>query len=155
MDRTASDLPSPPDAESQDSVAWRELERQFAFFDLKAKRNHRLHVLLRGLVLVAGAATPLVALTTDRQIWTAVLGAVVVMAEGISQLAQAHDHWVRYRRAAELLRAEALTFCTSTGPYASLDVAEQLDVLAERLTNISTLEGSEWFETAQTARRTD
>jgi hypothetical protein len=143
-----SSLPQPEDAAEQSSLAWRELERMFAYFDRGASRNRLGYLVLRTVVLVAGAVVPIMALAADSPTAVACIGAVIVLAEGFTQLTQVHGHWVRYRRTAEALRREALTFVSRTGAYRQGDL-DRTQLLASRLLDVASQESTGWEETVR------
>jgi len=128
------------------STGWQELERSFGYFQQGARRNRAAYLALRTTVLLAGAIIPIVALATSNEVAVACLGALVVAAEGTTQLTQVHDHWVRYRRTAELLRREALAFVTGTGPYRKGELSDDQQ-LASRIVDFEGQETAAWEET--------
>ena len=141
-------LPEPPDEAVRNSVAWQELERSFRFFHRSAGANRLGYLALRTTVLVAGALVPIVALATSRPTVVASLGAVIVIAEGLAQLTQVHDHWVRYRHTAEALRREAIAFASSAGAYGSGELSGD-QRLAARILDLEAEENSAWEETVR------
>ncbi len=140
--------------EERSSLAWHELEKSFEFFHAGAGANRVAHLGLRSVVLVAGALVPIIALTSANEIIVAVLGALVVVAEGVAQLTQVHDHWIRYRRTAEALRREALAFCTGTGAYQDVAELRRDQRLAARLLDVVGQENSAWEEAVRVGIQT-
>jgi hypothetical protein len=130
----------------KNSIAWQELERSFVFFHKSAGRNRAAYLALRTTVLLAGALIPIVALATSNEVVVACLGALIVAAEGIAQLTQVHDHWVRYRRTAEVLRREALAFVAGAGPYEKGELRDD-QLLAARMLDFAGQESAQWEET--------
>lgn len=145
-------LPQPPDEAVRNSVAWQELQRSFSFFHRNAGANRMGYLALRTTVLVAGALVPIVALATTRPTIVAGLGAVIVVAEGVAQLTQVHDHWVRYRHTAEALRREAIAFASNAGAYGSGDELSGDQRLATRILDLEAEENSAWEETVRAER---
>ncbi len=141
-------LPEPPNEALRNSVAWLELERSFLFFHRSAGANRLAYLALRTIVLVAGAMVPIVALATSRQVVVAGLGALIVVAEGVAQLTQVHDHWVRYRHTAEALRREAIAFASSAGGYGRGDLRDN-QRLATRILDLAAQENAAWEETVR------
>ena len=146
---TPQGLPQPEDETARTSLAWVELNRQFAFFHASAGANRLFYLGMRMTVLIAGALVPIMALTSGSKIVVAALGALVVVAEGTAQLTQVHDHWIRYRRTAEALRREAVAFCTHTGAYHRAVTMTPEQRLATRLLDVSAQESSAWEETVR------
>jgi hypothetical protein len=150
-DSEHSRLPEPPDETLRNSVAWQELRRSFLFYHRNAGANRLGYLALRTTVLVAGALVPIMALATSRQVVVAALGALIVVAEGVAQLTQVHDHWVRYRRTAEALRREAIAFASGAGVYGSGDLTGN-QRLASRILDLEAEENSAWEETVRAER---
>ena len=132
------------------STGWLELERSFSYFQQGARRNRAAYLVLRTTVLLAGMLIPIVALATSNEVAVACLGALIVAAEGVTQLTQVHDHWVRYRRTAELLRREALAFVSGTGPYRKGELSDDQQ-LASRIVDFVGQESAAWEETILSA----
>ena len=143
-------LPQPTDQTMKNSIAWQELERSFDYFQRGARVNRLAYLTLRTTVLFAGALVPIVALAGSNDVAVACLGAVIVAAEGMTQLTQVHDHWVRYRRTAEALRREALAFVSGTGPYQDGELTEEQQ-LAARIVDVAGQESADWEETILSA----
>ena len=152
--RPRQPLPQPVSEQERASLAWSELERSFEYFHSGATANRVAHLGLRVVVLVAGALVPIMALTSTNEIIVAVLGALVVVAEGVAQLTQVHDHWIRYRRTAEALRREALAFCTGTGAYQDVVELRRDQRLAARPLDVVGQENSAWEETVRVGIQT-
>ena len=142
-------LPVPPDETLRNSVAWQELQRSFLFFHKNAGANRLAYLTLRTIVLVAGALVPIVALGSSQQVVVAGLGALIVVAEGLAQLTQVHDHWVRYRHTAEALRREAIALVSSAGVYGSGDLRENERLAASRILDLEAQENADWEETVR------
>ena len=140
-------LPEPEESD-RTTLAWRELERSFTYFDRAARGNRAVYMLLRTIVLVAGAMVPILALSVESAVVVAIVGGVIVVAEGVTQLTQVHGHWLRFRVAAESLRREALAFVSRTGPYQVGDLSRD-QLLASRLSDVATAESSAWEETVR------
>lgn len=91
------------------------------------------------------AAVPVVVLLPDIEpAVPAVIGAVVVVLEGLQQLFQWQANWLRYRATAEALLREQALFTAQAGPYRG-DNAEHL--LAERVEDVLMRENREWVNT--------
>jgi len=144
------ELPQPTDETMKNSIAWQELQRSFDYFQQGARVNRFAYLTLRTTVLFAGALIPIVALAASNEVAVACLGAVIVAAEGMTQLTQVHDHWIRYRRTAESLRREALAFVSGTGPYEKGELSDEQQ-LASRLLDFVGQESATWEETVLAA----
>ena len=82
----------------------------------------------------------------------AVLGAVVVVLEGIQHLNQYQSNWISYRATAEALKHEKYLFLARAGPYTGPQ-AEPL--LAERIESLISQEHSKWVSAREEAGRTE
>ncbi len=145
-------LPQPSGPGERDSAAWLELQRSFRFFQRGARRNRCLYFVLRVTVLIAGASVPIVSLSLAGRSSVALLGALIVVAEGATQLTQVHGHWLRYRRTAESLRREAISFATHSCSYEHAHPSRER-LLATRIVTIIGRENHEWEETVRAIAR--
>ena len=114
----------------------------FHFYDDDADRNRLLYVGLKMLVISSAAAIPVVSLATRSRLSTAVLGAVIAIAEGYMGLTKLHERWVAYRKAAEDLRMERLMWDAGSGPYANRSNRTQL--FGDRMIAVIQHERGDW-----------
>ena len=92
------------------------LEDQLAWYDRKSGSNRRWYLALRITVIVAAAVVPLFALLNFRFV-TSALGALIVIVEGVQQLNNFHENWLRYRATAEDLKHEKYLYAAGAGAY--------------------------------------
>jgi hypothetical protein len=137
--------PPPRVAETQGAggPAWARLEDQLNWYDRKSVAAQRAYKAAKVAQLVVGAAVPVVALAAVPDTLTAILGAVVVVLEGIQQLYQWQTNWVLYRSTAEALKHERYLFLAEAGPYTGRDRDK---VLAERIEGLVSQEHAKWTE---------
>lgn len=137
------------DAPKPEGAAWERLLDQLRWYEresAKAKRwFHRLKVVQ---ILVAAAIPAAVALGADAAV-AGVLGAVVVVLEGLQALFQFQQNWMTYRATAEALKHEQFLYLAGSGPY--LDVARPAALLAERVEGLVSQEHATWTQ-AQSQR---
>jgi hypothetical protein len=124
-----------------DDVTLGRLDDQLAWYDRKAGSNRRWYLALRITVIVAAAAVPLVSMFNFRVV-TSALGALIVIVEGIQQLNNFHDNWLRYRATAEDLKHEKYLYAAGAGAYRAADDAKRL--LAERVEELLSTERGRW-----------
>jgi hypothetical protein len=93
--------------------------------------------------LLLAAGVPVTVASTAPGIVTAVLGALVVVLEGIQQLYQWQTNWVLYRSTAESLKHEQFLYLAEAGPYS---VPQRHRVLAERMEGLVLHEHARWTE---------
>jgi len=117
------------------------LEDQLAWYDRKAGSNRRWYLTLRITVIVAAAVVPLFSLLNFKFV-TSALGALIVIVEGIQQLNNFHDNWLRYRATAEDLKHEKYLYAAGAGAYRAADDAKRL--LAERVEELLSTERGRW-----------
>lgn len=124
------------------------LDDQCTWFEGKAALNQRWYKYLRMVEITAAALIPaLVALgLTGRcgEIASAVLGIIIALSAGATNLCKFHENWVQYRSTAEQLKHERFLYDTQTGPYAG---PERYAALVERVESILMKENAAWAKT--------
>ncbi len=138
-------------AEENDGAdpTWDRLEDQLTWYDHKSVVAQQAYKRIKLAQLVVGATVPVVAALQFPAAVTAVLAAVVVVAEGAQQLYQWQTNWVLYRATAEALKHEKFLYLAAAGPYGTDD---RHRVLAERLEGLVSQEHARWTEARQDAR---
>jgi hypothetical protein len=91
--------------------------------------------------LVAAAAIPVGAAFGATAAVGAVLGAAVVVLEGIQQLNQFQSNWITYRSTAEALKHEKYLYLAKASPF---DGERPLQLLAERIEGLISQEHAKW-----------
>ncbi|WP_433524225.1 DUF4231 domain-containing protein [Nocardia pseudovaccinii] len=127
------------DEERADPV-WERLVGQLNWYGAKSAAAQRAYKQVKLGQIVVGAVVPVVALSAPAVV-TAVLAAVVVVAEGAQQLFQWQTNWLGYRSTAEALKHERFLYLAEAGPYRDVD---RRAVLAERVENLLGRENVEW-----------
>ncbi|WP_433677710.1 DUF4231 domain-containing protein [Nocardia sp. CA-119907] len=126
--------------EEQVDPVWERLIGQLNWYSAKSAAAQRAYKQVKLGQIVVGAVVPVVALSAPAVV-TAVLAAVVVVAEGAQQLFQWQTNWLSYRSTAEALKHERFLYLAEAGPYRDVD---RRAVLAERVENLLALENCEW-----------
>jgi Protein of unknown function (DUF4231) len=90
----------------------------------------------------SAAAIPVVAAFGAPVYVAAILGALVVLTEGILQLNQYHQNWITYRATAEALKHEKFLYLARADVYG--DAAQPLRLLAERIEGQISQEHARW-----------
>lgn len=144
------------------------LDRRIAWYDRSAKKNQLLFRSFKAFTLVAAAAIPFSASLSAAGFSTAdagpgglttfvagLLGAAIVVVEGLQQLFQWQQNWLNYRSTSESLDRERSLFLVGAGSY--LDVPNPRVLLAERIEQIMGQEHSKWMALSEQsgARRSD
>ena len=120
----------------------RRLNDQLGWYDRRAKDHQRWYQRLKVAQIVTAAAIPVVAAFGGGADVAGLLGALVVVVEGLQQLFQFQQNWLRYRSAAQALEAEKHLYLASAGPYARARRPALL--FAERLEGLLSSEVSAW-----------
>ncbi|MEA2151392.1 MAG: hypothetical protein QOD69_3222 [Solirubrobacteraceae bacterium] len=146
-------LPSPaPDAAPAPSPAWERLEDQLGWYDRNSARCKRGFHSLKVAQIVVAASIPVIAALGAATAVAGVLGAVIVVLEGLQQLFQYQQNWTSYRATAESLKHEKYLYRAGAGPYGA--GVDRDAVLAERVEARVSTEHTAWVnEQAEGDRR--
>jgi hypothetical protein len=127
------------------------LEDQINWYDRKSARQKRYFNILKIVTIIAAAMIPLsAALPLEKSLTqplTAVLGAIIVVIEGIQQLYQLPTNWILYRSTCESLKHEKYLFLARAGPYGVAQNPHSL--LAERIESLVSQEHAKWASMQQ------
>ena len=108
------------------------LEDQISWYNKNSLRSHFLFKMLKAVVIVCAALIPLLSGLQATLPWlTGSLGALIAVLEGLQQLNQYQQNWIRYRSTCESLKREKYLYLAKAGPYAGVSDARAL--LAERI----------------------
>jgi Protein of unknown function (DUF4231) len=121
--------------------------QQQAWYDAHAVRARIGYWSIKVIQLVLGAAVPVVAGVHAPAEITGSLGALIVVLEGIQQLFQFHENWIRYRLTATNLTRERNMYEARVGDYAGANPAARLALAVENIVNS---EATSWARAAQT-----
>jgi len=140
---------SAPAATSSPDPIIERLEDQIAWYDLKSASCQRWYKRLKITEIAFAAVIPLLAAFNfpHALIVTGTLGVFVTIFEGLLQLNQYHENWIRYRSACDALKHEKYFYLAAAGPYASTDKPRAL--LAERVEAIVSQEQAKWATVQQ------
>jgi hypothetical protein len=119
------------------------LDSQIAWYDAKSRQCALRFKVLKAVVIGAAAAIPVVA-AFDVEVYVAgILGAVVVVIEGLLQADQYHQNWITYRSTAEALKHEKYLYLARADVYAGS--RNPLRLLAERIEGLISQEHARWI----------
>jgi hypothetical protein len=130
---------------------WRRLDEQIAWYDRRSATAKRWYYRLKVSQIVIAAAIPVAAAADAPALVAAVLGALIVVLEGIQQLFQFHANWTTYRSTCEALKHEKYLYSATAGPYAEAPDPDAR--LAERVEGLVSQEHAAWTSTQQDAGR--
>jgi hypothetical protein len=131
--------------------AWQRLDEQISWYDRRSATAKRWYLRLKVTQIVIAAAIPVAAAADAPSIVPAVLGALIVVFEGIQQLFQFHSNWTTYRSTCEALKHEKYLYSAGAGPYA--EAPDRDARLAERVEGLVSQEHAAWTSTQQDAGR--
>ena len=121
------------------------LDDQIAWYDAKSRECQLRYKGLKAVVIAGAAAIPAVA-AFDVPVYVAgILGAVVVVVEGLLQAYQYHKNWITYRSTAESLKHEKYLYLARADAYAHSK--NPLRLLAERIEGLISQEHARWMST--------
>jgi len=118
------------------------LEDQIAWYDRKSAHCQQRFKWLKALEMVAAAAIPVVAAFGVPVYVAGILGALVVVTEGLLHVNQYHQNWITYRSTAEALKHEKYLFLARADVYAGS--TRPLRLLAERIEGLISQEHARW-----------
>lgn len=125
------------------------LEDQIRWYDTKSVSNMRWYKRLKISEIASAAVIPFLAASSipRAMIVTGALGVLVTVFEGMLQLNQYHENWIRYRSTCESLKHEKYIYLANAGPYASVEKPRAL--LAERVESLVSQEHAKWATVQQ------
>jgi hypothetical protein len=102
-----------------------------------------LFKMLKAVVIACAALIPLLSGLQVTPPWlTGSVGALIAVLEGLQQLNQYQQNWIRYRSTCESLKREKYLYLAKAGPYAGVSDAHAL--LAERIESLGSQEEAKW-----------
>ena len=125
------------------------LEDQISWYDLRSISNMRWYKRLKISEIASAAVIPFLAASNipRAEIATGALGVLVTVFEGMLQLNQFHENWIRYRSTCESLKHEKYIYLANAGPYAYIEKPRAL--LAERVESLVSQEHAKWATVQQ------
>ncbi len=121
-----------------DDLVWKHLDDQLNYYRSRSREAKSAYLRVKVVQIVVGAAVPVLAASGVIG-W--VTAAVPVVAEGVQQLFQWHDTWLRCRSTTEALKTEGFLYETQAGPQAA---EGRHTLLAERIATITNRETGDW-----------
>jgi hypothetical protein len=121
------------------------LEQQIDWYDGRSRRAQLLYKGSRISSLMLTASIPLLAPRGMDGTLIAVIGALVLVIEGIQQINQWQLNWITYRATCESLRHEKFAYLGRAGNYRDMDDTEAHRALVDRVESMVSSEHSKWF----------
>jgi Protein of unknown function (DUF4231) len=128
------------------------LEKQIKWHSEKAHHNKRRFRMYEVIVIFAGAVIPIVNivdLEPTTRIISSILGGLVAIVTGISQLEKYQENWILYRTTSELLKKEKYYYENEVGEYSNQNEPLRKKLLVERVESIVSSETSKYFSVHQ------
>ena len=141
----------PAAGDARSSPAWERLEDQLAWYERNSARCKRWFHRLKVLQIVIAACIPVAAALGASAAVAGVLGAVIVVVEGLQQLFQYQQNWTGYRATAESLKHEKYLYLSRAGPYR--DAADPDALLAEHVEARVSTEHAAWVDEQRESAR--
>jgi Protein of unknown function (DUF4231) len=125
------------------------LEDQIAWYDRRSRSNMRWYKRIKITEIFSAAIIPLLAAShlSYAAVATGVLGVLITVLEGLLQLNQFHENWIRYRSTCECLKHEKYIFLANAAPYSNVENPRTL--LAERVESLVSQEQAKWASVQQ------
>jgi hypothetical protein len=132
------------------NVTLERLDDQLAWYSNRARANQQLYKRLKVLEIAAAALVPVAGAsgTSQLPLIAGLLGALIVVLEGIQHVYQYQSNWIGYRATAEGLKREKYLHAARAGAYAG--VTDRDRILAERIEEVMAHEQTKWVETQDT-----
>src|SRR5437867_10673276 len=125
------------------------LEDQIKWHGAKSRENKFKYHLSQIIIIVASGIIPIINLITVPSLATAIassiLGSLIIIVTGFTQLKKYQDNWILYRTNAEILKKEKYLFTQNAGEYSDLTESEKNKLLVERVEIIVSTETSKYF----------
>jgi Protein of unknown function (DUF4231) len=135
---------SPPDdpVPTTSSNAKVILEEALTWYDKQASTNRLWYQFLRLAAIILAATVPVLTTSGAPSLATAIVGALIVVAEGIQQVFRFHDNYTTYRATWNYLTREQRLHMTHAGAFANNPDPDR--TLAEHIDTILAEENSNW-----------
>jgi hypothetical protein len=136
-----------------DSGYWR-LEDQIRWYDRRSRHHRTVYTLAKTLQIAVAAFVPVTALLFPAEaIVPGVLGAAILVLEGVQEIGAHHRNWIKYRSTCEALRHEKHLFLALAGPYEGLGADDARRELALRVEASISEEHTHWVAHVTSRRR--
>jgi Protein of unknown function (DUF4231) len=125
------------------------LQEQLEWHSKKARINKFRFRICQIIIMVLSAIIPLINLVQNLdlqiRIVSSLLGAIILIVTGITQLEKYQENWITYRTTQELLKKEKYFYKNSVAEYANLDENSKRRLLVERAENLISSETNKYF----------
>src|SRR5919201_3854843 len=105
------------------------LKEQIQWHSKKARQNKLRFRLYQIIILIASAIIPIVNVASigdlQTRIISSIIGGIIVVITGLTQLEKYQENWILYRTSAELLKKEKYFYESNVGDYSNPDEKER------------------------------
>jgi hypothetical protein len=134
------------------------LMEQIQWHSGKARQNKIRFRQFQIITLVASAIIPIINVVpiggdVQTRIVSSIIGGIIVVVTGVTQLEKYQENWILYRTSAELLKKEKYFFENNVGEYSNLNDLEKNKLLVQRVESIVSAETSKYFTIHQPEKR--
>lgn len=155
---TTTSSPSPSSQPSKGSIDYKDsrLEEQIKWHSQKARHNKARFRLYEIIVIFSGAIIPIVNITSAdvaTRLVSSILGGIIAIVTGITQLEKYQENWILYRTTTEILKKEKYYYENQAGEYSDLDETTRRKLLVERVESIVSSETSKYFTVHQPQKK--
>lgn len=129
--------------EKEADSGYQRLEQQIRWYDRKSLAAQRWFKRAKVVEIVCAALIPLMAKVQTTI--AALLGASVVVLEGVQQVSQWNQNWITYRSTCEALRHEKYSYMAKSSVYEGKTEDEAKRILAQRVESLVSTEHAKWI----------
>jgi hypothetical protein len=132
------------------------LQKQIEWHSEKARQNKLKFRIYQIIILIASAIIPIINVSNigdfQTRLISSIIGGIIVVITGLTQLEKYQENWILYRTNAELLKKEKYFFENSAGEYSKMEGLEKDKLLVERVESIVSAETSKYFTIHQVGK---
>lgn len=129
------------------AAKYQRLEDQILWYDTKSSKAQQTFKLLRFSQLLVAAAIPVASVYEPNDaLIPGILGALILVLEGLQELGSYQRNWRSYRKTCEALRHEKYLFEGGAGAYRGKEPEERQIALIERVESLISKEHTNWAE---------
>jgi hypothetical protein len=132
------------------------LQKEIDWHSDRAKDNKIKFRICQIVILVAGAIIPIINVASigdSQRMISSIIGGLIVVVTGLTQLEKYQENWILYRTTTELLKKEKYFFENGVGDYSNPDEKERNTILVERVESIVSAETSKYFTIHQPSQK--
>lgn len=129
------------------------LEQQIDWYDRKSLEAQKYYKWSKLAEFCFAGLVPLIA--GVNAVATALLGAAIIVLEGLQHINQWSQNWITYRSTCEALRHEKYLFLGQSGVYQGLEAAQARSALVERVEALISTEHAKWISRQEYGAKKD